>query len=59
MLTSVKMVTGVTSKTVIKTGKSKTLMPASTATYRIIENTKHIALRTNTTLCHFSNPEVK
>ena len=61
MLTSVKMVTGITSKMVINTGKSKTLMPTSAATLRKIENTKPIAiaLRTDTSLCHFSNPEVK
>jgi hypothetical protein len=56
MLTSVKMVKGITSKMVINTGRSKTLIPASTAIKRIIEKSKHIILRTNTTLCHFSKP---
>jgi hypothetical protein len=34
------MLTGITSKMVINTGKSKTLMPTSAATLRKIENTK-------------------
>ena len=45
MLTSVKMVTGITSKMVINTGKSKTLMPSSAATLRKIENTKPMDTR--------------
>jgi hypothetical protein len=59
MLTRVKMVKGITSKMVINTGRYKISIPASAATKRIIEKSKHIILRTNTTLFYFSNPEVK
>ena len=45
MLTSVKIITGITSKIVINTGKSKTLMPTSAAKLRKIENTKPMDTR--------------
>jgi hypothetical protein len=41
---------------VINTGKSKTLMPTSVATLRKIENTKPIALRTDTSLMPLFKP---
>jgi len=49
------MVTGITRKMAINTGKSKTLMPTSAATLRKIENTKPMAPCTDASLRQFSD----